>query len=153
MVTLTLLQNGLERQFERLGVGIMNANTNKQEKPKEEEFIVQYVPVSDIFKGRKFDSFDSLRQRTNKIINHMRNDWLKSCLMRNGIICDIANKNQTKRQLYDAFDKNNIKIVKEKNYDVIYLGGKIIGKWSNKREFHFGEKTERFYAKVEYYIK
>lgn len=159
MVTLTLLHNGLEKQFERLGVKKMSAEASKrqeqpkkQEKPKE-DFIVQHLPLSEIFKGRKFDSFDDLRQRANKAINHMRNDWLKSCLMKHGIVYDFDNKRHTKRQLYEMFDKNDIRVVKEKDHDVVYLKEKIIGKWSNKRELHFGERTERFYAKIEYYIK
>lgn len=154
MMRFTLIKGGLNEQLEatKSALGGMTM-TEKAREDKKDEVITRYISISEAFKGKKFESFDDLRLASNKIVNDARNDWVTACLVKHGVILNTKRR-MTKREIVKVFDDNEIILVREADdktdYDVMYKEKKIIGKWDNKRQLHFGDKTEKLYVKIEY---
>jgi hypothetical protein len=118
-------------------------------KSKKDMITTRYIPLGKILQGMTFKSFDSLRKKSNKIVNSHRELWMTSVFIKNNIV--INPDVMTRREIHEILAENKIDITEENDICRIDKDGEIIGEWNNKRRICIN-KEGKINIKIQYVI-
>jgi hypothetical protein len=96
-----------------------------------------------------FNNFNDIRKEANMYIKEYREQFVKVVLNKHGI---NYNDKMSKREIREVFEEKIIGIVKDddRNYDMIYKEGNLIGYWNREIDLFF--RKGRLLCKIQYRI-
>jgi hypothetical protein len=96
-----------------------------------------------------FDTFNDLRKESYSFVKEYREHFVRIVLNKHKV---PYNENLSKREKAELFDKMIIGIVndKERNLDMIYKEGNLIGYWNKDFDIFF--RKGRLFCRIEYRI-
>lgn len=109
----------------------------------------KYIPIGKLLAGEKFNSFNKLKARANKLVKPYRDDWLTAVLIKNSIFVNSAL--MPKREMVEIFEKHQITLIDESGVYRVYQADQIIGEWDNSRTIRFN-KNGQIQVKIQYII-
>jgi hypothetical protein len=101
-------------------------------------------------KEQTFSTFNELRKEAYEHLKEYREQFVKIVLNKHGIKYDDK---MSKREIRELFEANIVGIVKheDRNLDMIYKEGNLIGYWNRNIELRFNKKG-RLICKIQYRI-
>lgn len=125
---------------------------NRQKPPRmltpPERICIKQIPLGDLMRNKKFNSFDSMRQQANRVVGKMRQCWMDFVLMKAGIYINYAEI--TKREIIEIYERNQLSIVNVENVDRIYQGDILLGEWDRDRTIFFDDEG-RLMMEIRYF--
>ena len=115
----------------------------------EDKIIVRQVPIGKILKTKEFDSFESLRKRTNKILGQLKADWLNFVFIKNDIYINYSAL--TKREVIEIYEQNGLSIINQDGIDRVFKYNQLLGEWNRERKLYF-DKEGQLLMEVKYSV-
>lgn len=103
-----------------------------------ESICVRQIPLGDLMRSKKFNSFDGMRQEANRIVGKMRASWMDFVLMKAGVYVNFAEI--TRREVIEIYERSRISITSVDNVDRIYQADILIGEWDRERTVFLNEE-------------
>lgn len=114
-----------------------------------DKIIIREVPLGKILKGKDFDSFESLRRKSNKVLGQLRIDWMNYLFMKNGIYINYSDL--TKREVIEIYEANGLTVINQNGIDRVFKYSQLLGEWSRERKLYF-DKEGQLIMEVKYSV-